>query len=132
MSKCFVCEKCLGNTYSLKIKKGDNYFHTCSYGCNLKMEEKYGEDFWEHTLNKTDFIVPGSKNKNPFVNISKEKEIDRNLFGTYDFENMDENEIIMDGDKYERQYRLYLENKAIDEIFENGSDVSSEYSYESE
>ena len=132
MSKCFVCEKCLGNTYSLKIKKDDNYFHTCSYGCNLKMEEKYGEDFWEHTLNKTDFIVPGSKNKNPFVNISKEKEIDRNLFGTYDFENMDENEIIMDGDKYERQYRLYLENKAIDEIFENGSDVSSEYSYESE
>ena len=54
------------------------------------MKEKFGEDFWEHTLNKTDFIVPGSKNKNPFVNISKEKEIDRNLFGTYDFENMDE------------------------------------------
>tara|TARA_B100001057_G_C22255273_1_gene721101 strand:- start:298 stop:588 length:291 start_codon:yes stop_codon:yes gene_type:complete len=96
------------------------------------MKEKFGEDFWEHTLNKTDFIVPGSKNKNPFVNISKEKEIDRNLFGTYDFENMDENEIIMDSDKYERQYKLYLENKAIDEIFENGSDISSEYSYESE
>ena len=132
MSKCFVCEKCLGNSYSLKIKKDNNYFHTCSYSCNLEMKEKFGEDFWEHTLNKTDFIVPGSKNKNPFVNISKEKEIDRNLFGTYDFENMDENDIIMDGDKYERQYKLYLENKAIDEIFENSSDVSSEYSYESE
>ena len=63
---------------------------------------------------------------------TKEKDIDRNLFGTYDFENIDDNEIIMDGEKYERQYKIYLENKAIDEIFDNNSDVSSEYSYESE
>ena len=132
MSKCFVCGKCLGNTYSLKIKKDDNYVHTCSYICNTKMEEKFGEDFWEYTINKTDFIVPGVESKNSFVNISKEKVIDRNLFGTYDFENIDENEIIMDGEKYERQYRLYLENKVLDEIFDNSSDASSEYSYESE
>ena len=45
---------------------------------------------------------------------------------------MDENEIIMDGEKYERQYKIYLENKAIDEIFDNVSDTSSDYSYESE
>ena len=38
----------------------------------------------------------------------------------------------MDGEKYERQYRMYLENKVLDEIFDNSSDESSEYSYESE
>ena len=132
MSKCFICEKCLKNTYSLKIKKDGHYFHTCSYNCNLEMNEKFGSDFWENTINKTDYIIPGVEPKNPFVNIHKEKDFDRNLFGTYDFENMDENEIIMDGEKYERQYKIYLENKAIDEIFDNNSDVSSEYSYESE
>ena len=58
MSKCFVCEKNLGKTYSIKIKKDNNYFHTCSYECNTKMKNKFGEDFWEHTINKTDFIVP--------------------------------------------------------------------------
>ena len=132
MPKCFVCENCIKNTYSLKIKKDDIYFHTCSYNCNTKMEEKFGEDFWEHTVNKTDFIIPGVESKNPFVNIHKEKKINKNLFGTYDFDNMDENEIIMDGEKYERQYKIYLENKAIDEIFDNVSDSSSDYSYESE
>ena len=132
MPKCFVCGNCHGNTYSLKIKKDDKYFHTCSYNCNTKMEEKFGEDFWDHTINKTDFIIPGVEAKNPFVNIHKEKEINKNLFGTYDFDNMDENEIIMDGEKYERQYKIYLENKAIDEIFDNVSDSSSDYSYESE
>ena len=132
MNKCFVCEKSIGNTYSLRLKKEDNYFHSCSYDCNTKMEEKFGDNFWEHTINKSDFIIPSGEFKNPFVNISKAKEIDRNLFGTYDFENMDENEIIMDSEKYERQYKIYLENKAIDEIFENNSDTSSEYSYDSE
>ena len=89
MSKCFVCGKCLGNTYSLKIKKDDNYVHTCSYICNTKMEEKFGEDFWEYTINKTDFIVPGVESKNPFVNISKEKVIElatplqKNEYGQY-------------------------------------------------
>lgn len=131
MPKCFVCEKSLGNTYSLKLKKDGNCFHTCSYNCNMMMHEKFGSDFWEHTVNKTDFISPGFDKNNPFVIVSKEKNNDKNIFRLYDFENIDENEI-MDGERYERQYKIYLENKAIDEIFENVSDVSSEYSYESD
>ena len=70
----------------------------------MMMHEKFGSDFWEHTVNKTDFINPGFDKKDPFVNVSKEKNNDKNIFGIYDFENIDENEI-MDGERYERQYK---------------------------
>ena len=34
------------------------------------MEEKFGEDFWEHTVNKTDFIIPGVESKKSFCEYS--------------------------------------------------------------
>ena len=36
---CCVCEKNLGNTYSLKIVKEYKTSHTCSYNCNQKVCE---------------------------------------------------------------------------------------------
>ena len=62
MNKCIICEKNLGNTYSLKIKKDNTYFHTCSYNCNCKVEEKLGDDYWFYVTNKTDFIKYNSWN----------------------------------------------------------------------
>ena len=52
------------------------YFHTCSYNCNCKVEEKLGEDYWFYVTNKTDFIKPNV--------IEKVEDID-----IYDFRNKD-------------------------------------------
>ena len=120
MNKCIICEKNLGNTYSLKIKKDNTYFHTCSYNCNCKVEEKLGDDYWFYVTNKTDFIKPNV--------IEKVEDID-----IYDFRNKDyDNDMILDGDRYDRMYEIYLENKRIDEIMEEGSnddmsDISDDY-----
>ena len=129
MSMCFICNNCLGNTYSLKLKdskKDNNYIHTCSYECNMKMSEEYEGDFWKGVQNKSDFINPFNTG-NPFI--YKEKVIKDN-YEYYDFENMDENsELMMDGERYERMYKIYLENKKIDEILDaSDSDSYSDYS----
>ena len=78
MNTCFVCEKNLGNTYSLRLKKEGNYFHTCSYNCNCKMEDKMGDDYWLYVVNKTDFIIKSSESslssiKITFLNLIKQK-----------------------------------------------------------
>ena len=116
MNKCIICEKNLGNTYSIRIKKEGNYFHTCSHNCNCKMEDKMGDDYWLYVVNKTDFIKPNIK----------ENIIDENI---YDFENENINyDEILDGDRYDRMYEIYIENKRIDDILDNMSDNSSDYS----
>ena len=133
MSKCFVCKNNLGNTYSLRLKKDNNYFHTCSYNCNMKMKDTFDKDYWDFVVNKSDFINPNvSSFKNSLINYEKVDEIKENPFNVYDFENIDENTIIYDYERFERQYKLYIENKEIDELFEGSSDNSSEYSYESD
>ena len=51
----------------------------------------------------------------------------------YDFRNKDyDNDMVLDGDRYDRMYEIYLENKRIDEIMEEGSnddisDISDDY-----
>lgn len=127
MSKCFICNNSLVNTYSLKVKKEDNIVYTCSYNCNMKMNEEMGEDFWNNVKNKCDFINP-IYSGNPFI--YKEKVNNNNNYEYYDFENMDENsELLMDGERYERMYKIYLENKKIDEILDaSESDSNSDYS----
>ena len=123
---CVICKKCLGKTYSLKLKKDDDYFHTCSYACNMKIEEMFDKDFWKYVTNKSDFINPKMKG-NPFKDINTEKS--NNIIELIDFENLDENsEIMMDGERYERLYNIYLENKMIDEILDETSETSSNYS----
>ena len=132
MSRCFICNNFLGNTYSLKVNKSnkgnkdDEYVHTCSYKCNMEMTEKYEGDFWKDVKNKSDFINPFNSG-NPFIH--KEKVI-KNNYEFYDFENMDENsDLMMDGERYERLYKIYLENKHIDEILDaSDSDSNSDYS----
>lgn len=117
---CVICKKPLGNTYSLKLNKEDKPFYTCSYDCNCKMKTDFDEDYWKYVVNKTDFINPciGGKNKDNYENF---KEID--------FENLDENsDLLMDGERYNRLYKIYLENKRIDEIMDDISDTSSNYS----
>lgn len=117
MNKCIVCEKNLGNTYSLRIKKEGNYFHTCSYNCNCNVEEKMGNDYWMYVVNKTDFIKPNIKE------VIKEVDV-------YDFDNENfDMDNIMDADRYDRMYEIYLENKRIDTIMDDSvSDTSSNYS----
>ena len=41
-----------------------------------------------------------------------------------------ETDIILDPERYESQYEIYLENKRIDEILDDYSDKSSNYSEE--
>ena len=123
----------MGNTYSIKFKKDNKYYYTCTYECNLKMADKFGKDFWENVINKTDFITPYSKIpfSNPFIkNKNTNKKVDKELFDTnlYDFDNEDQ---IVDIERYESQYKIYMENKKIDEIFDK-SDNSSNSSYDSE
>ena len=123
---CVICDKCLGNTYSLKLKKEGKYFHTCSYTCNMKMAENFDEDFWKHVINKSDFINLKS-NGNPFKENDTEKTT--NTISVIDFENMDENsDLMLDRERYERLYKIYLENKMIDEILDGNSETSSNYS----
>ena len=126
MSKCFICNNSLENTYSLKAKHDKNIVYTCSYKCNMKMSEEIGDDFWKNVKNKGDFINPICVG-NPFIYREKVKE---NNYEYYDFENMDENsELFMDGERYERMYKIYLENKKIDEILDaSESDSCSDYS----
>ena len=126
MSMCFICNNLLGNTYSLKVKNENKIVHTCSYECNMKMSEEYDGDFWKNVMNKGDFINPNNSG-NPFI--YKEKVI-KNNYEYYDFENMDENsDLMMDGERYERLYKIYLENKHIDEILDaSDSDSNSDYS----
>ena len=126
MSKCFICNNSLEKTYSLKAKHEDNIVYTCSYKCNMKMCEEIGEEFWKNVKNKGDFINPICVG-NPFI--YKEK-VKGNNYEYYDFENMDENsELLMDGERYERMYKIYLENKKIDEILDaSESDSCSDYS----
>ena len=122
---CVICKKCLGTTYSLKLKKENEYFHTCSYNCNMKMEDNFDKDFWTHVINKSDFINPNTK-ENPFKEIIKENS---EIIPVINFENMDENsDLMLDGERYERLYKIYLENKRIDEILDEISDTSSNYS----
>ena len=127
MSKCFICNNILENTYSLKAKHEGNIVYTCSYKCNMKMCEEIGEDFWKNVKNKGDFINPICVG-NPFI--YKENVNNNNNYEYYDFENMDENsELLMDGERYERMYKIYLENKKIDEILDaSESDSNSDYS----
>ena len=123
---CVICEKCLGKTYSLKLKKDNEYFHTCSYSCNMKMKYNFDKDFWKYVINKSDFINLKSKD-NPFKENNKEK-LNNNI-SVIDFENMDENsDLMLDGERYERLYKIYLENKRIDEILDENSETSSNYS----
>ena len=132
MDKCFICENCLGNTFSLYINKDDKKYHTCSYNCNLKVEEKLGEDYWEFVVNKSDFINPFNKNpfSNPFIIDFNVKKDDKSIFDTNLFDFNDDEQFI-DPERYESQYEIYLENKRIDEIF-NESDNSSNISYDSD
>ena len=128
MSKCFICNNSLVNTYSLKVKNEDNIVYTCSYNCNMKMNEEIGEDFWKNVKNKGDFINPICVG-NPFI-YKENVNNNNNNYEYYDFENMDENsELLMDGERYERMYKIYLENKKIDEILDaSESDSNSDYS----
>ena len=112
---CCVCEKNLGNTYSLKIIKESKTSHTCSYNCNQRVCEIIGEDYWKYVMNKTDFI-------HPVMNVNKKE-----LYKEYTFSEH-ETDIILDPARYENQYEIYLENKRIDEIMDNYSDKSSNYS----
>ena len=122
---CVICGKCTEGKYSLKLKKEENYFHSCSYNCNMKMKENFDDDFWKYVVNKSDFINP-SYNDNPFKKIVKEI---NNIISVFDFENIDENsDIMLDGERYERLYKIYLENKRIDEILDENSETSSNYS----
>ena len=75
-----------------------------------------GDDYWLYVVNKTDFIKPNIK----------ENIIDENI---YDFENENINfDKILDGDRYDRMYEIYIENKRIDAILDDMSDNSSDYS----
>lgn len=127
MSKCFICNNFLGNTYSVKAQNEGKIVYTCSYKCNMEMSEEIGEDFWKNVKNKGDFINPLNSG-NPFI--YTEKVNNNNNYEFYDFENMDENsDLLMDGERYERLYKIYLENKNIDEILDaSESDSNSDYS----
>ena len=129
-NKCFVCENCLGNTFSLFLKKDNKKYHTCSYDCNMEMKDEFGEDYWDYVINKTDFITPLSC---PFINpfiIKENQKMNKSIFDSnlYDFT---EDEQFINPERYESQYEIYLENKRIDQIFDE-SDNSSNYSYGSE
>ena len=122
---CVICEKCLGKTFSLRLKKDNEYFHTCSYACNMKMEKEFDKEFWTYVINKSDFVNPLVKG-NPFKEIIKENS---EIISSIDFENIDENsDLMMDRERYERLYKIYLENKRIDEILDEKSETSSNYS----
>jgi hypothetical protein len=122
---CVICENCLGKTFSLILKKDNEYFHTCSYTCNMKMAENFDKDFWTYVINKSDFINPLVKG-NPFKEIIKKNS---EIIPSIDFENMDENsDLMLDGERYERLYKIYLENKRVDEILDEKSETSSNYS----
>ena len=114
---CCVCQKMMGNTYSLCIIKDDEKIHTCSYDCNLNVSNVVGEDYWDYVMNKTDFIQPFVK---PVKKIIKQE---------FNFTEH-ENDVILDRESYENQYEIYLENKRIDEIMDNYSEKSSNYSEE--
>jgi hypothetical protein len=128
MSQCFICEKSLKKpyaekSYSVKLKKEGCVSYSCSYNCNKKLHEKYGNDFWEYVINKGDFVNPfKNENNNPFINIEKEVDVDyfKNI---YDFNNekCENNDIILNMDRYNAQYDIYLENKRIDEILDYSS-----------
>ena len=129
-NKCFVCENCLGNTFSLCLKKDNKKYYTCSYDCNMEMKEEFGEDYWDYVINKTDFITPlSSPFINPFI-IKENQNINKSIFDSHLYDFTDDEQFI-DIERYESQYEIYLENKRIDEIFDE-SDNSSNYSYVSE
>ena len=129
-NKCFVCENCLGNTFSLCLKKDGKKYHTCSYDCNIEMKDEFGEDYWEYVINKTDFITPLSGPfTNPFI-IKENQKINKSIFDS-NLYNFTEDEQFINPERYESQYEIYLENKRIDQIFDE-SDNSSNYSYGSE
>ena len=124
-SVCHVCQKNIGNTYSLKlVKAGDHY--TCSYDCNMRMHDKFGEDFWHFVINKSDFINPINNTSNPFI-VNDNIYTSKFDYDKYDFENMDP-KLIMDSERYESLYKIYLENKRIDEILDVSENSSSDYS----
>ena len=112
--QCCVCEKNLGNTYSLRILQDNQLSYTCSYKCNQKVCEFKGKDYWKYVINKTDFIHPV---------IDKKQENNKEYTFTEH-----ETDIISDPERYENLYEIYLENKKIDEIMDNYSDKTSNYS----
>ena len=115
INTCCVCDNKMSNTYSLKINKDDNTYHTCGYNCNQNVCKIIGEDYWKYVVNKSDFIIPSMNYKKK--EFSKEFNFDEH-----------ETEIIQDPERYNNQYEIYLENKRIDEIMDNYSDKSSSYS----
>ena len=82
------------------------------------------------SINKTDFITPLSGPfTNPFI-IKENQKINKSIFDS-NLYNFTEDEQFINPERYESQYEIYLENKRIDEIFDE-SDNSSNYSYGSE
>tara|TARA_Y100000389_G_scaffold84800_1_gene81524 strand:- start:1628 stop:1912 length:285 start_codon:yes stop_codon:yes gene_type:complete len=91
----------------------------------MKMAENFDKDFWTYVINKSDFVNPLVKG-NPFKEIIKKNS---EIIPSIDFENMDENsDLMLDGERYERLYKIYLENKRVDEILDEKSETSSNYS----
>ena len=126
---CHICQKTIGNAYSLKLVKEGEQFHTCSYDCNMRMNDEFGEGFWKFVINKSDFINPcttNSSNTNPFI-VNDNVYTSKFDYDQYDFENMDP-KLIMDSERYESLYKIYLENKRIDEILDVSESSSADYS----
>ena len=116
INTCCVCEKRMRDTYSLKIVKESKPFYTCSYNCNQNVCRIVGEDYWDYVKNKSDFIKPV---------------VDKPKMNYEEFTFTEhETDIILDPERYESQYEIYLENKRIDEILDDYSDKSSNYSEE--
>jgi len=96
----------------------------------MRMNDEFGEDFWHFVINKSDFIKPyaanASANACPFI-VNDNVYTSKFDYDHYDFENMDP-KLIMDSERYESLYKIYLENKRIDEILDVSDSSSADYS----
>ena len=79
------------------------------------MHENFSKTIF-NVINKSDFINPNTCPSNVlFIHKHAIQQLS-NLFGTFDFENMDENDV-NDYEDLKDEYKLYLKQR-IDELFE--------------
>ena len=113
--KCDRCSKCKSNYFiHMNIDNTDKYI--CSYLCSGEMEQKYGNNYWDNVVNIKDFQHP--RPLQPKTYKPKEK-----FSVEYDYIDDSRNEFIQS---------LYEEDKRIQQLEQEYSELSSESDYDSE
>jgi hypothetical protein len=57
VNKCLTCENEIVGKPWISIEM-DCIYHGCSYLCSKNLNEKLGEGYWNHVINKEDFDEP--------------------------------------------------------------------------